>query len=58
MSDGSIVAASGTDGSIHLLRPLPLRQQAESMAALGELQEALRLASFIPDSQVIFRPSD
>lgn len=60
-SDGSVISSSGMDGSIHLLQPLPLRQQAESMAAFGELQEALRLASFIPESQVtqpILPPDD
>ena len=52
MADGSLIVASGTDGGIFSMKPLPLRKQAESLAALGELQQALRLASFIPDTQV------
>ena len=57
MADGSIVLASGSDGGIRKLSPVPFRQQAESLADAEEFQEALQLASYIPASEAcIGRP--
>lgn len=51
-ADGSVFLASGGDGGIRRLAPVPFRQQAEALADAEEFQEALQLATFIPDSQV------
>lgn len=56
MPDGSVIIASGRDGGIRRLQPVPFQQQAESLADAGELEEALRLAQLIPDSEVDFQP--
>lgn len=52
MADGSVVLASGSDGGIQQLKPVPFQQQAASLADAEEFQEALQLASYIPDSEV------
>ena len=52
MGDGSVLLASGSEGTIRRLIPIPFSQQAESLADSEEFPEALQLASYIPDSNV------
>lgn len=52
MADGSVLLGSGTDGGICRLVPVAFKSQAEALADAEEFQEALQLASYIPDSDV------
>lgn len=52
MADGSVLLVSGAEGSIHRLTPVPFKHQAEALADSEEFQEALQLASYIPDKEV------
>ena len=52
MANGSVLLASGSDAGIRRLQPVPFKQQAETLADAEEFQEALQLASYIPDSEV------
>ncbi len=52
MSDGSVLLASGSDAGIRMLRPVPFKKQAEVLADAEEFQEALQLASYMPESEV------
>ena len=52
LEDGSALLLSGAEGTIYRLDPVPFEHQAEVLADAEEFQEALQLASYIPDSEV------